>query len=523
MLGGLGDMFGFETQAPPGENKEDGEDEETGGGGGLTQLFAKAEVGTSSAFAALRTDANTVELTQDDRSKLLYRPVLRDEELRRDQDLFEREDELMAQPFSPTQREKGTQRWLNERGLWTQTRPAQTQVDLPGLTPMPQTQQETTSPLASPVGSLPGRRRIVRRGVSKEDSSEVKVPSLLDMLRGTQNMANKNKKKKKKLGRSEFVEGEAAESDDEYGDFGPRLRKEDEEGDEDDDHHLEELVDDQAMDEDMENAAQVQAKYLEQNAEDDARREKIAREVVAGKTRNRRRGRGDNMDLDDDDESEDDGYNGPKKLLKKRKIENDGLEGLEKHESTRAFVATYNKGIKSADDEEFQHLNKVTDDPRGGAPDLDEDEDAQSGESVDEDEEEDREQDVEEREIATPFRVMQKVIPSSAPAEIAFGMLDESDEEPTFDLPDAVTRPSAVVARPSVTNVARMKTWVAQEGNSRSGPVRSGQGASVTGHNNKNKFAKPKSTTATRPAASVASSASSGMLGRLGKKFSGFE
>lgn len=33
------------------------------------------------------------------------------------------------------------------------------------------------------------------------------------------------------------------------------------------------------------------------------------------------------MDLDDD-ESEDDGYNGPKKLLKKRKIENDGLEGL---------------------------------------------------------------------------------------------------------------------------------------------------------------------------------------------------
>lgn len=34
------------------------------------------------------------------------------------------------------------------------------------------------------------------------------------------------------------------------------------------------------------------------------------------------------MDLDGDDESEDDGYDGPKKLLKKRKIENDGLEGL---------------------------------------------------------------------------------------------------------------------------------------------------------------------------------------------------
>lgn len=146
--------------------------------------------------------------------------------------------------------------------LWTQSRPAQTQIDLPGLTPVPQTQQETTSPLASPVGSLPGRRRIIRRGVSKEDSPEVKVPSLLDLLRGTQSTANKDKKKKKKIGRSEFVEGEAAESDDEYGDFGPRLRKEDDEGEEDDDQHLEELVDDEVMDEDMENAAQVQAKYL---------------------------------------------------------------------------------------------------------------------------------------------------------------------------------------------------------------------------------------------------------------------
>lgn len=44
MLGGLGDMFGFETQAPSGGNKENGEAEETSAGGGLTQLFAKAEV-----------------------------------------------------------------------------------------------------------------------------------------------------------------------------------------------------------------------------------------------------------------------------------------------------------------------------------------------------------------------------------------------------------------------------------------------------------------------------------------------
>lgn len=129
------------------------------------------------------------------------------------------------------------------------------------------------------------------------------------------------------------------------------------------------------------------------------------------------------MDLDDD-ESEDDGYNGPKKLLKKRKIENDGLEGLgefcwcmcyalrllkddwaEKHESTRAFVATYNKGIKSADDEDFQHLNTVIENLRGGAPDLDKEE--QSGEEANEDEEEDGEEEVNEQNVATPFRPMQ--------------------------------------------------------------------------------------------------------------------
>lgn len=68
-------------------------------------------------------------------------------------------------------------------------------------------------------------------------------------------------------------------------------------------------------------------------------------------------------------------------------------------------MATYNKGIKSAEDEEFQHLNKFIDDPVGGAPDLDEED--QSGEEVNEDEEEDREEDVEEQGVATPFRPMQ--------------------------------------------------------------------------------------------------------------------
>lgn len=74
----------------------------------------------------------------------------------------------------------------------------------------------------------------------------------------------------------------------------------------------------------------VDSEIREQNAEDDAQREKLAREVVAGKHRNRRRGRGDNMDLDDDDESEDDGRHGSRNYLKKRKIDNDDLDELGK-------------------------------------------------------------------------------------------------------------------------------------------------------------------------------------------------
>jgi hypothetical protein len=149
--------------------------------------------------------------------------------------------------------------------LWTQTRPPQAHLDPFGSTPMPLTQGGTPSPLASPTGSTAGRRRIVRRGgTHSEEVQEPKLPSVLDRLMGgARDAASKDKKKKKKLNKSEFVEGEAAESDDEYGDFGVRARDEDDDdGDEDENRHVEGLVDDANMDEQTENAGQVQAKYL---------------------------------------------------------------------------------------------------------------------------------------------------------------------------------------------------------------------------------------------------------------------
>ncbi|KAJ1311445.1 hypothetical protein OPQ81_009934 [Rhizoctonia solani] len=534
-LGALGDVFGFESQAAPGKSPSQI------GGGGLTQLFANSGAGPSDAFAALRVDLNNIELTQDERAKLLYKPKISEEEARRDQELFEREDELMAQPFSPTQKEKDSQMWLNEQGLWTQTKPAQTQIirsqnEDPSSTPLQTTSLGTPSPSASPADEI----RRIRRGAPsakgstpepEPESVESPIPSLFERLKASQRQKEKKKKRKSKLGKSEFVEGEAAESDDEYEGFGLRSKDDEgEEGDSDEDQHVEGLVDDQAMDEETEAAAQIQAKFMEQNAQDDEAREKLAREVVSGKLRTRRR-RGDNMDLDDDEESEEEQRRGPKNFLKKRKIDNDHLDALAKHDSTRAFVNMYDKAIKSVNDDEFAHLNQITEEVDIASQTN---EDSEAGEEDEEEEQEGDEEGGEDeaKEPETPFGHSKKHIPSSEKALVSFGFNpkrfhyndDSEDEDPaTVDLPDAVPQKRTSLARGNSANT-RIQQWAAQEG---SGPRinigRMGQGVSVTGHTSKNKVTKTKSTSSNRSAALAStSSTSSNKLSRLGSKANGF-
>ncbi|KAF8708403.1 MRC1-like domain, partial [Rhizoctonia solani] len=528
MLGGLGDVFGFESQsAPTGSPSQ--------GGGGLTQLFANsANAGPSDAFSALRVNSNNIELTQDERAKLLYKPKISEEEARRDQELFEREDELMARPFSPTQKEEN-QMWLNEEGLWTQTKPAQTQavgtqIEEPSSTPV---HMPTTS-LGTPSSGSQKLYRIRRGAASAQDSTPEReselapIPSVFDKLMASQRGKQKKQERKRKLAKSDFVEGEAAESDDEYEGFGLRSKDEEgEEGDSDEDRHLEGLVDDQAMDEDTEAAAQIQAKFMEQNAQDDEAREKLARDVVAGKLRTRRR-RGDNMDLDDDDESEEEHHRSSKNFLKKRKIDNDHLDALAKHDSTRAFVDMYDKAIKSTEDDEFAHLNQVTEDI-DVAPGMNEDEED------DEEGEEGEEVGVEEEEATapeTPFGHSKKYIPSSEKAEVSFGFKppnfnhdnDSDEEDPaTIDLPDAVPQKLAPVTRGNSV-ASRIQQWAVQEGGgNRANIGRMGQGVSVTGHGGKNKVTKTKSASSNRPSALTGtSSSSSNKLSRLGSKASGF-
>ncbi|KAI0347403.1 hypothetical protein BDW22DRAFT_524268 [Trametopsis cervina] len=163
---------------------------------------------------------------------------------------------------------------------------------------------------------------------------------------------------KKRLEKNEFVQGEAEESDEDaaFG-FGPAKKKdEEEEADgEDQDRVLEGLVDDATMDDATLNEEKVLEKVQEHRAIDDAAEEKIARDAAEGKLRIKRR----NNLLDfDDDESDDEDWEAKRareRMAKKRRIDGDTLEAIEKNPETRAFAAAYR-----IDDEEneFAHLEQ---------------------------------------------------------------------------------------------------------------------------------------------------------------------
>ncbi|ELU41664.1 hypothetical protein AG1IA_04287 [Rhizoctonia solani AG-1 IA] len=206
----------------------------------------------------------------------------------------------------------------------------------------------------------------------------------------------------------------------------------------------------------------------------------------------------------------------------------DSLCDIAKHDSTRAFVDMYDKAIKSTEDDEFAHLNQVTEDI-DVAPGMNEDEED------DEEGEEGEEVGVEEEEATapeTPFGHSKKYIPSSEKAEVSFGFKppnfnhdnDSDEEDPaTIDLPDAVPQKLAPVTRGNSV-ASRIQQWAVQEGGgNRANIGRMGQGVSVTGHGGKNKVTKTKSASSNRPSALAGtSSSSSNKLSRLGSKASGF-
>ena len=108
--------------------------------------------------------------------------------------------------------------------------------------------------------------------------------------------ASKPKIPKKRLEKSEYVEDQAAESDDEA-DFGGRGSGDEADG-EDLDQDLKEIVDDAHMTDEQLAKAEVEALHQEQKAKEDEELGKKIQEVVEGKMRKRKRNQG----LDDEDD-----------------------------------------------------------------------------------------------------------------------------------------------------------------------------------------------------------------------------
>ncbi|KAG6901551.1 hypothetical protein C0995_010661 [Termitomyces sp. Mi166 len=167
-----------------------------------------------------------------------------------------------------------------------------------------------------------------------------------------------NKPKRTLLDKSEFVEQEAQESDDDeiFG-FGPRPKEKDDEEDEQDlDQTLETLVDDAEMDEQTLATALVMEKFQEHEKEDDEALQKLHEAAVQGELRKKRKnGR---LGLDDsDDESDEDDHNRRirRQMHKKQRIERSNIKELGEHEDTKSFFNVYQQNLMT-DDADFAYL-----------------------------------------------------------------------------------------------------------------------------------------------------------------------
>ncbi|KAF8076056.1 MRC1-like domain-containing protein [Lyophyllum atratum] len=448
--------------------------------------------------------------------------------LRKADQIFEKEQEYVLEAANKKP-QKGSELYVNDHGFLTQTRPdvASPEVYRP---PSP-TQGIAFNRSSEPQSS--DRRPL--RTISLADDVEFDSPAPLNLhLQGPsapKRLTNafdvmkrpaKARTDKPKLGRSEFIEQEAQESDDDemFG-FGPGMKnRENEEDGEDLDKTLETLVDDKEMDEETVAAQLVMEKYKEQEDLDDLELEKLHQAAVQGQLRKRRRNRGFGMEDSDDDSDEDEANRRIRRgMHKKQKIDRDNIKELGEHEETKSFYNVY-EGDLIAGNEDFTYLQ-----------------DPQPRDIVMTNQEEDNEEE-EPREAITTAEVARLAREYAQeqrdddeeyldPHDVSWTDEKYSDEEnlhvksvdlnvrkrpaarrrgldqADFDVGFEMAPPKQVIAEGSMS---RMQSWAKGEGRSRhNGTGRNVGGAAVTGHKAKSGGGSLRSNSA----ASSASSASS--------------
>ncbi|KAH6915194.1 hypothetical protein BKA70DRAFT_1557505 [Coprinopsis sp. MPI-PUGE-AT-0042] len=350
---GLADLFNVHTQAPSYSPK--------------SSLLAEP---FGEKFKPRGTPrAEFLSLTQD-----ILQPAFHAEEqlLLKANKIVEKEQELVLDvAFEPEP--SPPKLYVNEEGFLTQTRPpVASGSQLEGrrsllATPLdPLASSSQRSPLAtlsfsdpsqsSPVGPGPLRRLRKRSQSPSERAVEANTKKRRnvfdDLKQGAQAEAER---KRRRLEKSEFVEQEAHESDDEGGFWGRGKKADDDEdmGDEDLDKTLEGLVDDQVMDDDTLAEQRVLEKFKEQAEQDDQRIEQKANDIVQGEWRKKHKD-GGFMSDDSDDEMDDDARRA-RRRLRREKMKREDVEAMEANPETKAFAAAYKSTVEE-EDNEFAHL-----------------------------------------------------------------------------------------------------------------------------------------------------------------------
>ncbi|KAI0677470.1 hypothetical protein C8Q78DRAFT_1002861 [Trametes maxima] len=345
-----------------------------GGGGGFSQFFTQE--GDGDSFEKLKAAQREEDVSLTIEPGL--QPALEvDQSLAKKADeIFEKEAEYAVQEQQETRPEPKPQMFVDENGFLTQTRP-ESWSPLRLMTP---SQARTGLRLSSPANILSAVRKpleaLPSQGFDDDDSPQ---PPLRPRLRKRDRSLTPERPlpstsrpknafellgrraaspKAKKVIRSEFIEGEAEESDEEaaFG-YGAKLKKQDDDDEdgEDQDRDLEGLVDDAQMDAETLAEDRVAEKHREQLEADDQANEKYHWDAAKGVFRAKRRDRG--VGLADSDSEEDEESRRIRAKAKRPRLQNDSIAALEKNPETRAFASEYNAHVDEEEDE-FAALNR---------------------------------------------------------------------------------------------------------------------------------------------------------------------
>ncbi|KAI0299734.1 MRC1-like domain-containing protein [Multifurca ochricompacta] len=285
--------------------------------------------------------------------------------------------------------------------------------------PLRRLRRHHTSPDESGLGSARRQYAYVRGQTLSPSPSpspaKAKGTAMVQRTVFTELMMGAQRDKVKAKKRSEFVEDQAVESDeDDMLGFGGVRKKggqdEDEDDEDDADEVVKNLVDDAHMNDSALAKAKVLEKHLEHQNADDAHIEKEMKDVVAGRRRTRKRGgAGGLLGSDGSDESEDDEEARVRRqrMAKKRRVVGDTLDELGRNPTTAPFHATYHTALVD-DAEEFAYLDRDQGQSEEGGVEGGDDREPDEGE-VDEEEEGgegggEQQEDDEDVEMAEPYK-----------------------------------------------------------------------------------------------------------------------